>query len=143
MVDGCWLLEICEKILSPACHCEARSNQKESETGRIITKENNIEYLYELKPYMNLNALYGEKRSICQSEFISDSFLIFFNRKVRKGLRKVRKVKNLWPETKGRTDKVICGENNRSIYKSEFISAGQNGILWKSKKSKNLRSLTI
>jgi len=43
-------------------------------TVRLIAKENNIEYLYELKPHMNLNALYGEKHSICQSEFISDSF---------------------------------------------------------------------
>jgi hypothetical protein len=91
MVDGCWLLEICEKILSPACHCEARSNQKESETGRIITKENNIEYLYELKPYMNLNALYGEKRSICQSEFISESFSIFLTAKCAKVYAKCAK----------------------------------------------------
>ncbi|CAN1563092.1 hypothetical protein MCEGE10_02752 [Flavobacteriaceae bacterium] len=33
---------------------------------------------------MNLNALYGEKRSICQSEFISDSFSIFLTAKCAK-----------------------------------------------------------
>jgi hypothetical protein len=41
--------------------------------------------------------------STCQSEFISDSFSIFFN-------RKVRKVKNLW----------ICGEKNL-LYLSIWI----------------------
>jgi hypothetical protein len=94
--------------------------------------------------------------SICQSEFISDSNLSSLDAETSSAWQNgnLPKVKNLWPETKGRTDEVICGEN--LLYLSIWIyfrfwfyldaetssanssSAWQNDNLWKSKRSKNL-----